>query len=355
MTGPLPSAGRHKTFLLIVNILLVCAIAAGITWGLYTYYRLDHDLYTNDAQVEEDINPINARITGYIKEVRYTDHQHVKKGDTLLIVDDREYRIQYEQAEAGYLSAIASKGVAASSVTTVQSNLSVSDANIKAMEARLWNTEQNYHRFENLLKEDAATRQQFDQAKTEYYAMLAQYNALEQQRRTTNLSTREASKKIHVNEAEIKRAHAILEMAGLNLSYTIITAPYDGVAGRRNIQEGQLVQAGQTLLSFVRNDSKWVVANYKETQVTQLHIGQKMVLQFDGLDKKVFAGSISAISGATGTKYSSVPVDNSTGNFIKVQQRIPVRIEFSAADNDKRDLDLLIAGMNAEVRVSDHN
>ncbi len=342
---------KSKVIVLIVNMLLVVSILFAIGWGIRIYYQMDRELYTNDAQVEEYINPVNTRIPGYIKEVRFTDHQRVKKGDTLVIIDDREYKIQLEQAEAAYLSALASKKVTASSISTVHSNLSVSDANIRAAEARLWNAEQNYHRFENLLKEDAATRQQFDQAKTEYTSLLAQTNALVQQRLTTTLSTTEVSKKIDVNDAEIKRAHAGVDMAALNLSYTVVTAPYDGVAGRRNIQEGQLVQPGQTLLSFVRNNCKWVVANFKETQVTHLHIGQKMALAIDGLDRSDFTGEIAAISEATGARYSAIPLDNSTGNFIKVQQRVPVRIEFIATDKNKKDLDLLIAGMNAEVRI----
>ncbi|HXO76163.1 MAG TPA: HlyD family efflux transporter periplasmic adaptor subunit, partial [Puia sp.] len=171
---------------------------------------------------------------------------------------------------------------------------------------------------------------------------------------TTDLSTAETSQRIPVNEADIKRAHATMDLATLNLSYTIITAPYDGVTGRRNIQEGQAVSTGQTLLSYVRKDNKWVVANYKETQVTHLRIGQKMVLMVDALGQKKFEGRIIAISEATGSRYSAIPVDNSTGNFVKVRQRIPVRIGFTE-NNSRADLDRLIAGMNVEVRIAEEN
>jgi membrane fusion protein (multidrug efflux system) len=336
----------------IVTILLVLCILTAIGWGIYTYYELDRDLYTNDAQVEEYITPVNTRITGYIREIRFTDHQRVKKGDTLVIIDDREFKIAAEQAEAAWLSARAARNVTASAVTTVHSGLGVTDANIRALDVRIWNAEQNFHRFENLLKADAATQQEFDQIKTEYASLLEQRDALVRQKQTTNLSTEETNKKVPVNDAEIKRAHAVIEMAGLNLSYTVITAPYDGVTGRRMIQEGQAVTAGQTLLSFVRSDSKWIVANYKETQVTHLRVGQKMILFVDGFDGKKFEGVVSAISEATGARYSAIPVDNSTGNFVKVRQRVPVRIEFSSA-NKPRDLEGLIAGMNVEVRTED--
>jgi len=339
----------QKKKILLLNSLLALLLLLFIVWWIRMYFNLGDRLYTNDAQVEEYINPVNSRIPGYIKEVRFNEHQSVKKGDTLVIIDDSEYRIQLEQAEAAWLSAQAARNVTSSSVHTVESNLSVSDANIKAAQARLWNAQQNYRRYESLLKDGAATQQQFDQVKTEYDALAAQKNALVQQRNTTTLSTSETSQKITVNDAEIKKAHAALELAKLNLSYTVILAPYDGVTGRRTIQEGQLLQPGQTLLSFIRNGNKWVVANYKETQIAHLAIGQHMQLEVDGIEGTIFRGKVSAISQATGSRYSSVPTDNSTGNFIKVRQRIPVRIDFDNTQ-DKAALDQVRAGMNVEVR-----
>jgi membrane fusion protein (multidrug efflux system) len=337
---------------ILVNFGLLLGALGFLWWGVSTYLNLDSDLYTNDAHIEEYINPVNTRIPGYIKEVRFDEHQNVKKGDTLVLIDDREYRIQVEQAEAAYLSARASKVVTASSVQTVQSGLSTTDANIEAAKARVWNAEQNYHRFENLLRDGAATQQQFDQIKTDYETLLAQTKALQEQRATTSLSTVETSNRISINEAEIKRTHAGLDFAKLNLSYTAITAPYDGVTGRRTIQEGQLVQAGQTLLSYVRNDSTWVVANYKETQVTKLGVGQKVTLQVDGFGSEEFEGVVSAIAQATGSKFSAIPTDNSTGNFIKVQQRVPVKIEFVRSPKNEKFLKRFRAGMNVEVRIA---
>ena len=343
---------RRKILAGIVTGLLSLSILTAIAWGVFTYYQLDDKAYTDDAQVEEYINPVNTRITGYIKEVRFTDHQHCKKGDTLVTMDDREFRIACEQAGAAWLSARASRVVTASAVSTVRSNELVTDANIRSLDARIWNARQNLSRFEHLLNDDAATQQQYDQVKTEYTALVEQKAALVQQKATTGLSTEETARRIFVNEAEIKRAQAAIDQTALNLSYTIITAPYDGVTGRRNIQEGQAVGAGQTLLSFVRANSKWVVANYKETRVTRLHVGQKMRLTVDGIGSKTFEGRIISISEATGSRYSAVPVDNSTGNFVKVRQRIPVRIEFTT-NNDRADLDRLIAGMNVEVCIDE--
>jgi len=346
---------KRRITIIIVNSLLAGAIVLAILWGISTYFNLDQDAYTNDAQVEEYVNPVNVRIPGYIKDVKFEEHRQVKKGDTLVTIDPREYKIALEQAQAAYLSARAAKDVTSSSKSTAQSNLAISDANISASKAKLWNAEQNFHRYQNLLKDGAATQQQFDQIKTEYDALEEQTNALIKQRKTTNLTTNEVGKRIDVNDAEIKRAQAAVDLATLNLSYTVITAPYNGITGRRNIEEGQLVQAGQNLLYFVRNNQKWVVANYRETQIEKLRLGQKVRLEIDGLNEKVMTGRIVAISEATGARYSAIPLDNSTGNFVKVQQRIPVKIELNRADNKQSDIDQLKAGMNVEVRLINNN
>ena len=215
--NPANKAPKRKITIIIANSLLVLSIMVAICWGLSTYFQLDQDAYTNDAQVEEYINPVNVRIPGYIRSVRFQEHQQLAKGDTLVTIDDQEYRIQVEQAEAAYLAAMAARTVTSSAVSTVQSNVLTLDAEIQAAQAKLWNAEQNYRRFTNLLSDGAATQQQFDQVKTEYNALEAQVLALKKQRNTTNLTTNETSKRILVNEADIKRAKAALELARLNL------------------------------------------------------------------------------------------------------------------------------------------
>jgi membrane fusion protein (multidrug efflux system) len=217
--------------------------------------------------------------------------------------------------------------------------------------ARLWNAEQNLNRYKNLLASEAVTRQQFDQVKTEYDATRAAYETLISQKNTASLATGETRSRLGVNDAEIKRTAAMLDMARINLSYTVITAPYDGIMGRRMINEGQLVQPGQQLGTIVLKGQKWVTANFLESQMPGVKIGEKISLTVDALGGKQLVGEVTAISAATGSKYSNVPVDNSTGNFVKVQQRIPVRIEFTP-DNKKEDLDMLRAGMNVNVTLN---
>lgn len=338
----------------IINSLLAVSAVIGVIWGISTYFNLDREAFTNDAQVQEYINPVNSRIPGYIKSVRFQEHQFVRKGDTLAVIDDREYKIALEQAEAGKVSALASRNVTSSSQNTSASTTAVSDANIAASKARLWNARQNFLRYQNLLADSAATQQQFDQVKTEYDALAAQTLALQKQRRTTMLSTGEIGERINVNDADVKRTEAAVDLARLNLSYTVITAPYNGYTGRRNIEEGQLVQPGQNLLSFVRSDSKWVIANYRENQIAGIHIGDPVNLVIDGIGGKVLSGRVAAISEATGSSYSAIPVDNSTGNFVKVQQRVPVKIVFDPGKEQQAAIAALKSGMNVEVRLLNH-
>ena len=343
---------KNKIRSTIANSIVFIILIAGFYWLVREYFHIGDKDYTEAAQVEEFINQVNTRVAGYIKEIKFIEHQQVKKGDTLLILDDREIQTQLGQAEAAYQNALAQRSATSSSVNTVSNNVNVMESNIAGAKARLWNAEQNLNRYKNLLAAEAVTRQQYDQIKTEYDAQKAAYETLVNQKQSANLSTTEVKSKLGINDAEIKRTKAALDMAKLNLSYTIITAPYDGVMGRRVISDGQLVQAGQQIATIVLNGQKWVTANFLESQMPKIAIGKKIMMSADALGGQQFEGEVTAISAATGSRYSSVPTDNSTGNFIKVQQRIPVRIEFTSG-NDNQKLNQLRAGMNMIIKLKD--
>jgi membrane fusion protein (multidrug efflux system) len=343
-------AGKNNLRITLINLAIFLVVAFLVIWALKSYLHFGDESYTNDAQVEAYINPVNTRVSAYIKEIRFIEHQHVKKGDTLVILDNREILTQLGQAEAAYLNATAGLQVASSSVNTVSNNVAVMESNIAEAKARLWNAEQQYKRYASLLKDEAVTRQQYEQVKTEYEAQKAKYESLISQKQSSTLSVQEAKSKTGVNKAEIKRAKEALEMAKLNLSYTVITAPNDGVIGRRAINEGQLLQAGQQVATLITDDNKWVTANFREKQMKEIQVGEKVNVAVDALGGKEFEGVITAISEATGSKLSAIPVDNSTGNFVKVQQRIPVRIEFTKA-NKPENVKLLRAGMNVEIKL----
>lgn len=342
---------KNKIRAIISNLIVFLLIGFGLFWLVRQYFHIGDKTYTEAAQVEEFINPINTRVAAYINEIKFIEHKEVKKGDTLAILDDREIITQVGQAEAAYQNALAQRSATSSSVNTVYNNVSVMESNIAGAKARLWNAEQNLGRYKNLLAAEAVTRQQFDQAKTEYDAQKAAYQTLVNQKQSANLSTTEVKSKLGINDAEIKRTKAALDMAKINLSYTVITAPYDGVMGRRTISEGQLLQPGQQVATIVLNNQKWVTANFLESQMPNIKIGEKLMMTADALGGKQFEGKVTAVSAATGSRYSNVPTDNSTGNFIKVQQRIPVRIEFTEA-NKKEEVAKLSAGMNMNVSLN---
>lgn len=342
---------KKKTKILLVNTLTFAIIGIAFFWLLTKYFHINDKDYTESAQVEEFINPINTRVSAYINDIRFIEHQQVHKGDTLVILDNREILTQVEQAEAAYLSALAAKNVTASSIETASSNITVFSSNIEGAKARLWNAEQNNKRYENLLQAEAVTQQQYDQVKTEYQAARSAYESLIKQQNTTKLSVSEIQTRIALNQADIKRTKAMLDMAKLNLSYTVITAPYDGTMGRRLINEGQLLSPSQQITTIVRDNEKWVTANFLESQMGNIQIGAIIDMTADAIKGKTFQGKVTAISAATGSRYSSMPTDNSTGNFVKVQQRIPVRIEFTEI-NDLQDIAGLKAGMNMNIQLA---
>lgn len=354
-----------NTKIRVINAVALVAILAGLSWAIRSYLKIGTDNYTNSAQIESFINPINARVSAYVKEIRFIEHQEVKAGDTLIVLDNSEILTQLGQAEAALKTAIANKVATENSVRTVSTNINTAEyniraakANIEAAEARLKNTEQNYIRYKNLLADEAVTKQQFDQMEAEFEsqksqlaALVSQYNSALNSKSTSTLSVEEVKSRLEINEADIQRAESAYEMAKLNLSYCYITAPHDGIMGRRTINEGQLlITPGQQVATIVDGRSIWVSANFREKQLHKVQIGKKAKIKVDALGGKQFEMVVTAVSGATGAKYSAVPVDNSTGNFVKVQQRIPVRLEFSNIYS-KDELSALKAGMNVEVSV----
>ncbi|NLP58333.1 HlyD family secretion protein [Lutibacter sp. B1] len=341
---------NNKKLVFYINLLVFLVALTALIFVIKYYFHIGDKNYTNDAQIEAYINPINTRVSAYINEIRFEEHQKVKKGDTLIILDDSEIKTNVTQAEAALLNAIAAKKTTHSSINTISNNKNVIDANIAGAKSNLWNAEKNLNRYKNLLQEEAVTQQQYDAVKTQYDAAKSQYESLLGQRKSVTYSVVEMGGRIDMNEAAIKQAEAALEMAKLNLSYTIITAPYDGVMGRRIVNEGQLLNPSQQVATIVKDQQKWVIANYRETQFEEIAIGKTMEIEVDALDGKKFKGVVTAISAATGSKYSTIPVDNSTGNFVKVQQRIPVRIDFTE-ENTKEDLELLRVGMNVNIVI----
>ncbi len=340
---------ENGPFHTIVTIIASMIAIGGISLGIWFFIFYSTHEETNDAQIEQYVTPVMTRITGYVQEVRYEENQFVHKGDTLIIIDNREYAAHLGMAAAEIENAKRYVTVAERNVTSTHSHVAVGLAQLEAAKTQVWKTEQEYDRYVALLKEEAATEQQVEKMKADYESAKAHYDEINREIKASEFNTSEASAKVPMAETVINLKKAAADNAELYLSYTLITAPYDGWVGRKTIQAGQLVKEGQTLVSVVSKE-KWITANFKETQVGDIEQGQEVTFTADASGKKIFNGRVQSFSPASGARFSVLPPDNATGNFVKIEQRIPIRIELT---DDENLTTFLRAGMNVTV-IADH-
>jgi membrane fusion protein (multidrug efflux system) len=350
---------KNYTFIIILAALII----GGGTWGFIKYNHGQHHEETDDAQIDADISPVIPRIAGYVSEIRVKDNQSVKKGDTLLILDNRDQIIRLEQARAGLAgsegsltAANATTSASAATGITYQANVSVVAAQIEEAKVNVWRANQDFARYENLIKDHSITQQEFEQAQAtkqkaerQLAVLEAQKSAAERQARAASSQTQATSRQTSIANATIKVRQAEIASAELNLSYTVITAPTDGRVSKVNAQVGQFLQAGQSLFSIISTHKPWVVANFKETQLTRMKLGQKVKIHVDAYPDHEFNATVASFSPATGARFALLPPDNASGNFVKVVQRLPVRIEFD--DSNKSQIGELRPGMNVFVDV----
>lgn len=341
---------RHHTKKILSYIITIAVLAAAAIWIGGKFIHLGNAEFTDNAQIQQQIVPVNSRVQGYIKEIRFNEYEPVRKGDTLVIIDDADMRLNVARARADYRNALAGHSVADRSVASASANVAVSEASIAEAKVLMEMAAIDFGRYEKLYGQDAVTRQQYDAAKTDYEAKKARYEMLSRQRSATSTIVDVNRHRTSQSEAGIELAEALLETAELNLSYTVILAPCDGYTSRKEIQVGQLVQPGQTLLDIVDTGDIWITANYKETQLHHIQPGNAVDIDVDAVPGVTFHGIVKSISTATGASLSIIPQDNSAGNFVKVRQRVPVRIEFTA-DNAETDMHKLRAGLNVECSV----
>lgn len=341
---------NHKTRRMTQNIGVAILLVVGLGWIIAEITKFHSSNFTDNAQVKQLIVPVNSRIQGFIKEIRFDEYSEVKKGDTLVIIEDAEFRLQHAQALANLQNAVSGKSAMNTAISTTQNNISVTDAAIAEVKAQLDNAQKDFERFGVLLKDDAVTQQQYDAKETAYIALKAKYEMLTRQKQSTALTSQEQTHRLGQNDANINAAQAAVDLAELNLSYTVITAPCDGVTSRKMIQDGQLIQPGQVLLTLVDSNDIWVIANYRETQTADLCMGDSVEIKVDAIPGVVYGGYVEAVSQATGSAYSIIPQDNATGNFVKVEQRVPVKIRFTK-NNDSRNMAKLRAGLNVECTL----
>lgn len=356
---PAPPKKTNKTFIIILIVLVV----VGGWFGISKYIHAQHHEETDDAQVEANISPVIPRISGYVTQVRVKDNQKVKKGDTLLVLDDRDLKIKLEQAEAALATAESNLGAARASsaaahanIASSQAGVSTADAQIETAKINVVRTTQDFNRYANLIKDHAITQQQYEQqlaaketAEKQLQVLIQQKNQAASQTSAVASQSNASSSQIAIAGSTIKQRQVDVDDAKLMLSYTAIIAPEDGLVSKVNVQEGQYVTTGQALFSIVLNQDIWVVANFKETQFDKMKIGQKVIVHADAFPNHPFEATVASFAAATGARFALLPPDNSSGNFVKVVQRLPVKIEFTqSADSLAKQL---IAGMNVTVDV----
>ena len=252
---------RQRIRQMIVSLIGVAILVWGIAKIVCMFLDYKSNEKSDDAQVEQYISPVNMRASGYIKKIYFKEHQDVKKGDTLLVLDDREYRIRVMEAEAALKDAMAGANVVDASLQTTQTSATVYEASIAEIEIRLAKLEKDRQRYQNLVQRQAATPIQLEQIETEYKATKKKLDAVRRQQKAAFSGVNEVQTRKKNTAAAIERAQAALEMAKLNLSYCVVTAPCDGKLGRRALEEGQAVNAGQTITYIMPDTQKWVIAN----------------------------------------------------------------------------------------------
>jgi len=339
-----PKNNKKIIRLIVISILV---IVGGFFGGKKISYALKHES-TDNAQVETQISPVLPRVGGYIKSIAVNDYDTVKAGQLLVELDDAELQAQLAQMQADYNAAEADIINAKAGLNNTSVSLKSNKGDIDLNDVKVKQAQEDYDRNVNLFKDQAITRKQLNDSRFALEQATQEFSNSK-----TDLST--AQTRIAIMQAGIKKAEAALaskkaaiEQQQLKISYTKIYAPLAGKIGKRNITVGQFVQAGAPLFSIVNDTTYWVVANFKETQIRKFRPGMPVEFELDAYPDTKISGTIESVSEATGARFSLLPPDNASGNFVKVTQRVPVKINISEIDKYKN---ILRAGLSADVSV----
>jgi membrane fusion protein (multidrug efflux system) len=334
----------------VLPIILIVVVIIGGFFGIRTYIYGQHHIETDDAQLEANIGPVLPRIAGFVTDIRFEDNQRVKKGELLLSLDDRDLKIKVDQAKEAIDNAKAAVQVAKANQASAQASYEAVNANMESANIRLWKANQDYGRYEKLLADHSVTQSTFDAAKAEKETAEAQLELIKKQASASRTQAEAMAQQVSLAEVAVKQRQSDLDYSNLQLSYAQITSPQDGVVSKKNVQPGQFVQAGQSLFTVVNDSDIWVVANFKETQVASMKIGTAVDISVDAYKDKPIKAYISSFSPATGARFSLLPPDNATGNFVKVVQRVPVKIRLET--NDPEVMKKLRPGLSVSVTVN---
>ena len=372
-----PAKARRK--FIIIGVVLLLVLVAG-----FFYWRSTFTEDTDDAQVDGDLYQVSARVSGQVVKVYVTDNQKVNIGDPIAEIDPRDYQVALEQAEAQLANAKATASqqnvnvpitsvqsrtqvstsgsdviTATATVAQQQKQVAVNQARVAQAEANAIKAQQDVQKYKPLVEKDVISRQQYDQAVAQAAAMdaavleakqsvIAQEAAVAQAQSKLASAQSDAAqakqngpRQVEVQkarasaaEADVMQQQAKVDQAKLNLTYCHITAPTSGIINRKNVAVGQNISVGQNMLTVIPLDGLWITANFKETQLDKMKLGQAVTVSVDALGGRKYKGHVTQVGGATGSRLSLFPPENATGNYVKVVQRIPVRIDLDKGEND---------------------
>ena len=328
---PAAPSQRRKILLTVLGALALL----GLIWVVRTVlYARVHET-TDDAQVDGHIVPVIAKVSGFVAAVLVGDNDSVHAGQVLVRLDSAEYVVKLSQADADLAAARAvaggrgSIGAAGSDVAAAYGQRSAADAQLDAARANLTKANADLVRLKELVAKQIVSAQQLDAAQATADAAAAQVRALEKQADAAGARIAGAQAGVKMADARVAAAAAARDNAALQLSYATMMSPVAGTIAKKLVEVGQLVQAGQQVMSVVADTGVWVTANFKETQLADMKVGQPVDVHVDAYGGAVATGQVESLSGATGARFALLPPDNATGNFTKVVQRVPVRIRIT--------------------------
>ncbi len=347
------------------RIIIALVLLVGGYFGYQAYRHGQQYESTDNAQIEGNSAPVLARVAGYVQAVTVADYETVKKGQPLVTIDPQEYDVSLAQAEADYQQSVADLANARADLQNAQAtarnvaqNARVAQSNAQVQAVRRNKAQQDLQRDQNLFKEQSLTKKQLEDSQSNLDVQTGQYGANVEQINLAKTSQGVAQAGIAKAQANIQKIQAVLKVkqaaidnAKLRVGYARLSAPIAGKIGRKNVVVGQYVQPGQNLFTIVADSTFWVVANFKETQLEKMQLGQEVDVKLDAYPDLDIRGKVASLSEATGARFALLPPDNASGNFVKITQRVPVKIEILNPEKYKNQLRAGLS-VEAEVRVA---
>jgi membrane fusion protein (multidrug efflux system) len=342
--GKKPPLYKRPAFLISAGVIVVVAGVIGLLWWLHARQYVS----TDDAFIDSHVTAIAPQVSGPVKLLHVEDNQFVHKGDLLLELDPTDFQIALDQAKASLAAAEGKLAQAKAQVTQAIAGVAQVQAEVDAAQVNLDNATRDLRRYQDI-DERARSQQQLDNASAAQKNAAAQLAQARAKQASANAAVVTAQAAVKAANGDVERAQADVHQNEVNLGYTKIIAPSDGRVTLRTIEPGAYVAAGQTLFSLVSPDV-WVVANFKETQLTLMRPGQSVTITVDAFPDKTYEGTVDSFQAGSGSRFSILPAENATGNFVKVVHRVPVKIRFNHSSNEA-DAPLLSPGLSVTPKV----